>query len=286
MPARALLVLLVLLLGGCKSAFFGTMNARQSSEGIAAHRDIVYDTIHGTALDVYAPAQAVHAPVVVYFYGGSWMSGKRQWFRWVGEALAAHGVVAVVADVRLWPAAGMDGFLRDAAKAVRWARDHAGEFGGDASDEFVMGHSSGGQVAAMLAVDRQWLATVDMRPRDLAGFIGVAGTYDFIPFDEPGFADIFGRTPAEQARSQPINFVDGDEPPALVLQGERDTVVSPAEAISFEGRYRQQGEAVELKLYPGLGHEGLLFALGRRSASAPVLGDALDFIRRHRRVSP
>jgi acetyl esterase/lipase len=286
MSPRALFLLLVLLLGGCKSAFFGALNLRQSGEGVVAHRDLVYDDVHGTALDVYAPAHAAHAPVVVYFYGGSWMSGKRQWFRWLGESLAAHGIVAVIADVRLWPVAGMDGFLRDGAKAVRWARDHAAAFGGDASDEFVMGHSSGGQIAAMLAVDRQWLANVDMRPRDLAGFIGVAGTYDFIPFDEPAFADIFGHAPAEQARSQPVNFIDGDEPPALLLQGEKDTIVSPAEAISFEGRYRQQGEAVELRLYPRLGHEGLLFALGPRHDSAPVMADTLDFIRRHRRVSP
>lgn len=286
MPARALLVLFVLLLGGCKSVFFGAMNARQSGQGVVAHRDLVYDDVHGTALDVYAPANAANAPVVVYFYGGSWMSGKRQWFRWLGESLAAHGIVAVIADVRLWPVTGMDGFLRDGAKAVRWARDHAGDFGGEPSREFVMGHSSGGQIAAMLAVDKQWLATVGMRPRDLAGFIGVAGTYDFIPFDEPEFADIFGHTPAEQARSQPIDFVDGDEPPALLLQGEKDTVVSPAEAISFEGRYRQQGEAVELKLYPGIGHERLLFAFGPRHAAAPVMADTLDFIRRHGHVSP
>ncbi|SDF93861.1 MULTISPECIES: alpha/beta hydrolase [Rhodanobacteraceae] len=281
MSLRAFILLFVVLLGGCKSAFFGAMNARQSTDGVVAHRDLVYDRALNIALDVYAPAQATHAPVVVYFYGGSWMSGKRQWFRWVGEALAARGIVTIVADVRLWPAARQDGFLHDGAEAVRWAHDHAGEFGGDPHDEFVMGHSSGGQVAAMLAVDKQWLGAVGMRPRDLAGFIGVAGTYDFIPFDEPEFADIFGHTPAEQARSQPINFVDGDEPPALLLQGEKDTIVSPAEAVAFEGRYRQQGEPVELKLYPAVGHEGLLLALGPRQRSASVLADTVDFIRRH-----
>ncbi len=231
--------------------------------------------------DVYAPRHADHAPVVVYFYGGSWMTGKRQWFRWMGEALAAQGVVAIVTDVRPWPKARMDGFLRDGAEAVRWARDHAAALGGDPSHLFVMGHSSGGQIAAMLATDAQWLATVDMKPRDLAGFIGVAGTYDFIPFDEPEFYDIFGHDPKEQALSQPINFVDGDEPPALILQGEKDTIVSPAEAVSFEGRYRQQGEPVELKLYPQVGHEELLLAFGPLKSKAPVIADTMAFIRRY-----
>jgi len=281
MSLRAALLLLVLLLGGCKAAFFNAVNLRQPTDGVVSHRDIVYDAATGTALDVYAPAHARHAPVVVYFYGGSWMGGRRQWFRWMGEALAARGVVTVVADVRLWPTVRMKGFLHDAAEAVRWTRDHAATFGGDPHDEFVMGHSSGGQIAAMLAVDKQWLAAVGMRPRELAGVIGVAGTYDFIPFDEPAFADIFGHSAAEQALSQPINFVDGDEPPALILQGEDDTIVSPAEAVAFEGRYRQQGEPVELRLYPGLGHEGLLLAFGPRRTAAPVLDDTLDFIGRH-----
>jgi acetyl esterase/lipase len=281
MSLRLIVLLLVLLLGGCKAAFFDAVNLRQPSGGVVSHRDIVYDTATGTALDVYAPADARHAPVVVYFYGGSWMGGRRQWFRWMGEALASRGVVTVVADVRLWPTVRMKGFLHDAAEAVRWTRDHAATFGGDPHDEFVMGHSSGGQIAAMLAVDKQWLATVGMRPRELAGVIGVAGTYDFIPFEEPEFADIFGHGAAEQALSQPINFVDGDEPPALILQGEDDTIVSPAEAVAFEGRYRQQGEPAELRLYPGVGHEGLLLSFGPHKAATSALADTLDFIRRH-----
>jgi acetyl esterase/lipase len=281
MIGRALLLSFVLLLGGCRAAFFGTMNLRQPSDHVLAHRNITYDTALALAVDVYSPPHADHAPVVVYFYGGSWMTGKRSWFRWMGEALAAQGVVTIVADVRLWPRARLDGFLHDGAEAVRWAHDHATEFGGDPSHLFVMGHSSGGQIAAMLAMDKQWLAAVGMQPRDLAGFIGVAGTYDFIPFDEPEFYDMFGQTPREEARSQPINFVDGDEPPALLLQGEKDTIVYPSEALALEGRYVEQGEPVELKLYPNLGHEKLLLAFGPLKSRAPVLADTMAFIHRY-----
>jgi acetyl esterase/lipase len=281
MIGRATLLIFLLLLGGCRATFFGTMNLRQPSEHVVAHRNITYDTPLALAVDVYSPSHADHAPVVVYFYGGSWMTGRRSWFRWMGEALAAQGVVTIVADVRLWPRARLDGFLHDGAEAVRWAHDHATEFGGDPSHLFVMGHSSGGQIAAMLAMDKQWLAAVGMQPRDLAGFIGVAGTYDFIPFDEPEFYDMFGHTPEEEARSQPINFVDGDEPPALLLQGEKDTIVYPSEALALEGRYVEQGEPVELRLYPNLGHEKLLLAFGPLKSKAPVLADTMAFIHRY-----
>jgi acetyl esterase/lipase len=274
-----LVLIATLLLAGCHATFFAGVNAMQPGKDVVAHRDNPFDSAHGLSLDVYAPIHADQAPVVVYFYGGSWMTGKRAWYRWMGEALAAQGIVAVIPDYRLWPAVRMDGFLHDGAEAVRWARDHAAMFGGDPSRLFVMGHSAGGHIAAMLATDKQWLAAVGMKPRDLAGFIGVAGAYDFLPLDEPEYIAMFGATPGEQARSQPINFVDGDEPPALLLQGEEDTEVFPSEAISMEGRYKQMGEPVELKLYPKLGHEGLVFALGPLHRTAPVMGDVLHFIR-------
>lgn len=267
-----------LLLSGCQSVLFGAINARQSSTGVVAHHDIVYDPTEGLALDVYGPVQAKNAPVVVFFYGGSWKSGKRQWYRWVGEALAARGIVTVVPDYRLWPKVRLDGFVGDAARSVRWAHDRVGEYGGDPSRIVVMGHSAGGHIAAMLATDEHRLAMVGMRPRDLAGFIGLAGPYDFLPLKQDDFIDMFGNTAAEQAHSQPVNFVDGDEPPALLLQGQDDSTVRPSNALSLQRRYQAQGEPVEVKLYPDMGHMGILFALRGGKDAPPVLDDVVRFV--------
>ncbi|MDF3980751.1 alpha/beta hydrolase [Luteibacter sp. PPL201] len=272
------LLLVALGLAGCHATFFAAVNATQPSSGVVAHRDIPFAPDRGLALDVYAPVHADHAPVVVYFYGGDWRFGKRQWYRWLGETLARDGVVAVLPDYRQWPAVRMDGFLTDGADAVRWAHDHAAMFGGDPSHLFLMGHSSGGHIAAMLATDKAWLASVGMTPAQLSGWIGVAGAYDFLPLDAKPYLDMFGTTAAEQALSQPVNFVDGNEPPALLLQGEKDTEVYPSEAIAMDARYRQMGEPVALKLYPTLGHRTLLMALGPLHRSAPVMDDVMRFI--------
>jgi acetyl esterase/lipase len=279
---RLLLVTLgTLLLSGCQSALFGVVNARQPSAGTVAHRNITFDASDGLSLDVYSPPNARDAPVVVFFYGGSWKSGKRQWYRWVGEALAAKGIVTVVPDYRQWPKVKLDGFMRDGAEAVRWAHDHAGEFGGDSAHLFVMGHSAGGHIAALLATDARWLGGVGMTPRDLSGFIGLAGPYDFLPLTSDSFIDMFGHTADEQARSQPVNFVEGDEPPALLLQGDADGTVKPSNALSLQRRYEARGEAVEVKLYPGVGHMGVLFGLGPSGGNASVLDDVVEFVRRY-----
>lgn len=275
-----LVTLGTLLLSGCQSALFSVVNARQPSAGTMAHQNIVFDATDGLSLDVYAPPNARSAPVVVFFYGGSWKSGKRQWYRWVGEALAAQGIVTVVPDYRQWPKVRLDGFMRDGAEAVRWAHDHAGDFGGDTTHLFVMGHSAGGHIAALLATDARWLGAVGMKPRDLSGFIGLAGPYDFLPLTNDDFIDMFGQTAEQQARSQPVNFVEGDEPPALLLQGETDNTVKPSNALSLQRHYEARGEHVEVKLYPDTGHMGVLFGLGTGKHKAPVLRDVVTFVRK------
>lgn len=277
---RRLLVLLGAgLLGGCQAMLFGGLNLGAHREGVQVVRDVVFDPAHQLALDVYRPLQAKGAPVVVFFYGGSWKSGRRQWYRWVGEALAHRGLVVVIPDYRKWPRVKLEGFMRDAAHAVAWTRSHAGNYGGDPHALFVMGHSAGAHIAALLATDAHWLAAEGLRPRELAGVIGLAGPYDFLPLTDATFIDMFGHTRVEQLRSQPVHFVDGDEPPMLLLQGEADNTVWPRNAKSLAAALRVEGEPVTLQMYPGVGHIGILLALSRPfRGKAPALADVLQFV--------
>ncbi len=273
-----------LLLSGCEGTLFAGLNATDQHHGIVERHDVVFDATHELALDVYAPAHAEHAPVVVFFYGGDWARGQRAWYRFVGTALAAEGVVTVVPDYRKVPQVSLDGFMSDAAEAVAWTRAHASEFGAAADDIFVMGHSAGGQIAALLATDPEWLAASGMRPRDLAGFIGLAGCYDFVPVpdDDKDMIAAFGDTPEAQRRGEPVSYVSGSEPPMLLLQGEDDHEVTPSNAISLSRAMNAQHEDVTMKLYPDTGHEGVLFALSRPMRSdAATLPDVLAFIHTH-----
>jgi acetyl esterase/lipase len=283
---RLLVIAACLLTGGCEGALFAALNTTNPRSDIEQHRDLVFDATHRLALDVYRPAHVEHAPVVVFFYGGSWAGGERAWYRFVGTALAAHGVVAMIPDYRKIPAVQLDGLMQDAARAVAWARDHAAQFGGDPQDLFVMGHSAGGHIAALLATDPQWLAANSLQPRDLAGFIGLAGVYTFVSddTDDPDMQAVFGPTLASQRRAQPVWFVRGAEPPMLLLQGTADTEVNPVDSRVLEEAISAQHEEVELKLYPGVGHSGLLFAMSRPLRDdTPTLDDVLAFICAHPR---
>lgn len=280
----AFLVAATIFLSGCQGALFAGLNSTNSRTGVEQRRGIVFDAKHRLALDVYRPEHAEHAPLVVFFYGGSWTRGERSWYRFVGTALAKNGVVAMIPDYRKLPAVALDGFMHDAAGAVAWARTHAGEFGADAHDVFVMGHSSGGHIAALLATDPHWLAADALTPRDLAGCIGLAGVYTFLPEDDDDddMLSVFGDSAQTRENAAPVHFVRGGEPPMLLLQGLADHEVDPANALALEAALRAQGEEADLKLYPGIGHSRVLFSMSEPMRHrAPTLTDVLAFVRAH-----
>jgi acetyl esterase/lipase len=243
---------------------------------------IAYGKGRRQRLDVYVPEPRTRAgyPVVVYFYGGAWQSGRRSESRGVAEALAARGIVTIAADYRVYPDAVFPGFLDDPAAAVRWTRDHVREFGGDPSRIFVMGHSSGAHMAAMLATDPRYLAAQGMSNTSLAGMIGLAGPYAAIPTSDPHMDEIF--PPALRERALPIALVTGHEPPMLLAAGTADTDVDPHNSDRFADALRAHHDVVELKKYPGYGHDTIVesFSTAPNTAS-PVLADVSAFIHAH-----
>ena len=270
---RAVLMTALLLVGtGCQRVLFGFLN-----RGLAPPGDtVVFAPARGLSLDIYRPdpMPGTAAPVVVFFYGGSWQQGKREQYRFVGRRLAANGVLAIVADYRTWPQAGFPAFMDDAAQAVAWARDNAASRGGDPSRVFVAGHSAGAHIAALLATDGRYLDHHGIAPAGLAGVVGLSGPYDFVIDEE--LAPIFG--PREQWPSaQPVNFVDGDEPPFLLVHGADDDTVLPANSASLHAKLQEAGIRSRLVMLPDTGHAGVLLEL-KLPGTGPALAETLRFV--------
>lgn len=259
---------LACLLAGCQSVGFGVANL-----GASAPADsVVYDAQHDLALDIYRPSVPATGvvPVVVFLYGGSWRHGSRGQYRFVGTRLAQQGVLAIVADYRTFPRGTFPGFVEDAAGAVAWAHRHAAEYGGDPDRLYVAGHSAGAQIAALIGTDAGYLAPHGLRPRDLAGVIGLSGPYDF---EIAGFEDVFGPE-AQWPRAQAVNFVDGDEPPFLLVHGTADTVVEARDSQILADRLRAAGGEAGLVWLPEAGHLAPLVGL-RAPGREPTLMPAI-----------
>jgi len=242
--------------------------------------DLNYGSDPRNLLDVYTPVDApADAPVVVFFYGGSWNTGSRTDYSFVGEALASRGIVAVLADYRLYPQVHYQGFLQDSARAVGWTREHIHKYGGDPNRLYVMGHSAGGYNAAMLALDSNWLAAVGMTPSMLSGWIGLAGPYDFLPVENPEVKPVFF-FPDSPSDSQPINHVSAASPPALLIAAKDDNVVNPQRNTGgMAKRLREHGVSVRELYYARPGHATLVAAFSRPMRGlAPVLDEVVNFV--------
>jgi acetyl esterase/lipase len=113
-------------------------------------------------------------------------------------------------------------FVQDGAKAARWTVEHIGGYGGSPDCVYLMGHSAGAHIAAMLTLDESYFQAEKLAPGVVCGMIGLAGPYDFLPLTADNLKDIFA--PAEDlAQTQPIHFVDGSGPPLLLMTGADDT---------------------------------------------------------------
>lgn len=242
--------------------------------------DIPYGPLSRQKLDVYAPTNGARgAPVLVFFYGGSWNRGRRQDYAFVGQALAAQGFITVVPDYRLFPAVKYPEFLTDSALAVRWVRDNAEQYGGDPKRVLLAGHSAGAYNAVMLGLNRALLHDQGVDPGIVRAVAGLAGPYHFLPLNDPEFIDAFGGFPDLPA-TQPYTYVRPDAPPMFLAWGANDRIVSKQNIDRLAPALRAVGARVEVRLYPKIDHSGLMLALSRPFRSnATVLADMTTFLK-------
>lgn len=279
MMRRLLASLLALpLVASCSLGTFDALVPKDGGARLAARE--AYAPGKRGGLNIYVPTRVAandRLPVIVFFYGGSWNTGSKDDYGFAGRALASRGFVTVIPDYRLVPGTPYPGFLEDSAAAVKWVRANAARFGGDPDRIVLAGHSAGGYNAAMLALDPQWLGADRAAVK---GFATMAAPFEFLPLDTQVTKDTFGAV-ADLATTQPVNFVTADDPPALLIGGGKDEIVFASQATSMAIRMSEAGTKGEARVYPELGHVGVMAALSTLlRGRAPVLDEIDSFAHR------
>lgn len=271
---RGLIGSIATLLGGCSPA--SLLNMTVPKQGYTLQADIPYGDGPRRTLDLYLPElPRADGKAVIFFYGGSWDTGKKSDYLFVAQALASRGLTVIVPDYRLYPEIRFPAFLEDGAHATRWAADKVG-----AGKLFIMGHSAGGEIASMLCANTPYLGNAGVDRMKLRGLIGLAGPYDFLPLTSSKLIDIFGG--ANDPAIQAITFAQAPLPPALLIHGTADTVVYPRNSEHLAAAWRQAGAPVDLKLYPGVDHIDLVAAFSDfLHKKASTREDVVDWIDTH-----
>jgi arylformamidase len=186
-------------------------------------------------LDVYAPPHAKNLPVVFWIHGGGWQTGDKSSVQLKPQAFMDKGFVFVSTNYRLLPQVDMETIVRDVAKAIHWVHTHIGEYGGDPTRQFIMGHSAGAQLAALICTDDRYLKAEGLSLAIVKGCVPVDGdTFDIPAIIETaetrrrvhgqppitfGHRQKFGNDPAKHRDFSAVTHVAKDKgiPPFLIM---------------------------------------------------------------------
>ncbi len=249
-----LLTLLVVATTGCTTVQLGAANLIETAE--VPRTEVAYGEGPRQRYDVYRALDSLGrplttpAPVVIFVHGGSWESGDKRGYAWVGEALAQLGFVAVLPNYRLMPDTRFPAFVDDVAQAVAHARAGVTAWGGDTARVVLMGHSAGAHLAALVAYDARYLATQGTSPAILSGFVGLSGPYDFV-FDTKLLRRTFAGPPEREYDALPVHFVTPRSLRTLLVMGEDDRTVNPRNTRRLAAALRTAGVPVEEVWVPG-----------------------------------
>ncbi len=273
-------------------------------------------------LDLFVPKGKKDFPVVVLVHGGGWVLGDNRCcglYSSVGHFLASRGIGAVLPNYRLSPWVKHPDHVKDVARAVRWTRDHVGEYGGNPGRLFLLGHSAGGHLVSLLATDESYLKAEGMKSADIRGvvtfsgvyhipsgaeefFLGGTGTHSFrpdqvyplrgddslpelpplgIPVWEDAFGSAFGGDAKERAAASPLTHVRRGLSPFLILTAAHDLPTLPGMADEFHQALMRQGCDARLLKVARRNHNSLMFsAIGDDDTAARAM---LEFLKQHDR---
>ncbi len=185
------------------------------SANTVEHKDVAYGGPDATmdVLDIYAPAHAAGAPVLIFIHGGEWTKGDKREISSKPKFLNEHGIVMVSVNYRLSPKDKHPAQVDDVATAIAWVHKHIAKYGGDANKIVIMGHSAGCHLATLVGLNPEPLAKVGMKPSDLRGVVAWSGgMYDLAErangtgMYPPFIRATFGETKEAQQAASPITY--------------------------------------------------------------------------------
>lgn len=253
-----LLPILLFPLSACSDTAFKVINIPAGMSDVTITKDVSYGSENLQNLDIYMPPKAntEKYPVLIFIHGGRWTEGNKNLYAFIGNNFAKEGYVTVVINHRKYPQVKFPTFVEDGAQAISWTYNNIAKYKGDKNNIFLAGHSSGAHIGALAISDKEYLKKYDLKPDIIKGFAGLAGPYAFTP-EAPDLIDMFG--PADNYPSMQVtSFIDGSEPPMLLLYGLEDDKVDAYNHERLAQKINEKKGRVEIITYENVDHTDIM----------------------------
>jgi acetyl esterase/lipase len=219
---------------------------------VEVHRDIAYtqgdpadEAKH--KLDLFLPKNKTSFPVMMFVHGGSWRTGDRSLYRALGNYFARAGIGVAIPSYRLMPNHPHPAQIEDVAAAFAWMHDNVAQYGGDVQRLYVAGHSAGGHLAALLALNPTHLAKYGISTTAIHGVVSMSGVYDV-----RNMADFLDA--ADKAQASPLTYVHSSAPPFLISYCQWDYLGLPRQAADFGAALRKSFVNTQVLYVPAETH--------------------------------
>lgn len=228
-------------------------------------------------LDIYKPRALSNVPVLLFVHGGGWQDGDKSLYSYLGRTFASRGFTTVVISYRLTPEVMHPGHIQDVARAFAWIYRNIAQQGGDPERIFITGHSAGGHLVALLALDERYLQGEGLSTDLIRGAMPISGVYDITAI--PGFESVFGSDPEARRDASPLAHVDEKQPPFLISYAQFDFPTLGDQARELARLLQEHSTPVELLEAPRKDHITIVGQIG-------IPGDLttqalLDFMQAH-----
>jgi acetyl esterase/lipase len=227
-------------------------------------------------LDVFSPQGLTHAPVLLFIHGGGWRSGDKNIYPFVGRTFARQGLVTVNISYRLTPEVQHPGHIQDVARAFAWIYKNIAQYGGNPSQIFVTGHSAGGHLTALLALNKKYLQAEGLSTDLIKAALPISGVFNL---GNLGLNEVFTSDPEIRRDASPIAHVGEKQPPFFLIYAQNDLPTLDAQAIELAKLLQQKGTEANILMVPNRDHISIIGSIG---IVDDVTTDAIiKFVREH-----
>lgn len=235
-------------------------------------------------LDVYYPGDDKISEVLVFIHGGSWSRGDKDIYSKLGDLLATKGIVSVLINYRLAPQVMIEKMAMDCASAVKWVQENISNYNGDPSKIYLMGHSAGGHLAALITMNPEFFETIKIKDAikgcillDAFGLnIHTLLHEHQTPYNYM-LHQVFTADPEQWERGSPANFIDKIDVPFLVFVGDKTYPFIMLDNGMFVEKMEKAGKSIQWEIIKGKSHYQMIAQL--EQSRNPLYEKIIGFMR-------